>query len=149
MAPIEKSAVRVDNWAHADSLSCLYARILDEDPKAVLPQLKKWNVSKNPWLRRLSIVSLIYYNSQRQMVLPFEEIISLVKPQLEFEHYYVQKGVGWTLRECHNVYPEETFAFVLEHIRILSSYGFSTAMEKMSPRKREILKRATLKSRLA
>ena len=62
---LKKWAMRVDNWAHADSLSCLYARVLEEDPKAVLPQLKKWNGSKNPWLRRLSIVSLIYYSSQR------------------------------------------------------------------------------------
>lgn len=46
------------------------------------------------------------------------------------------------------MYPEETFAFVLENIHVLSSYGFSTAMEKMSPKKREILKRARLRSRL-
>lgn len=137
---LKKMSVKIDNWAHADGLSGIYAIILEEDPKTILPVLHHWNQSKKPWDRRLSIVSLFYYSSQRQKYLPVKQILSLVKTQLQFDHYYVQKGVGWTLRESHNVYPKETFAFITEHIHMLSAHAFSTSIEKMSTPQRQLLK---------
>jgi len=132
---------RIDNWAHSDSLSGLYARILEQDPRLVYPTLQKWNSSKNPWLRRLSIVSLLYYSAQRERVLPFKKIVALVEPQVDFEHYYVQKGVGWTLRESGNVYPEETYAFLEKNITRISAHAFSAATEKLTKPKKDRLKK--------
>lgn len=137
---LKRWSSRIDNWAHSDSLSGIYARLHEEDSAKLYPTFQKWNVSRNPWLRRLSIVSLIYYSSQREKVLPAKQILSLVEPQLDHEHYYVQKGVGWTLRECHNVYPDVTYAFLEKHITRLSSYAFSASTEKMSPSKKARLK---------
>ena len=131
---------RIDNWAHGDALCAIYARIHEEDSAKLYPTFQKWNSSKNPWLRRLSMVSLIYYSSQREKVLPAKQILSLVEPQLDHEHYYVQKGVGWTLRECHNVYPRATYSFLERNISRLSSYAFSASTEKMSPSKKSRLK---------
>jgi 3-methyladenine DNA glycosylase AlkD len=138
---LKKWSSRIDNWAHSDTLSGIYARILEQNPQAVYPTLVKWNSSKNPWLRRLSIVSLIYYRSQREKILPLKRILDLVHPQLEFDHYYVQKGVGWTLREAYNIYPAKTFAYVEKNIRKISSHAFSAATEKMSPKEKQHLKR--------
>ena len=56
---LKKWSERIDNWAHSDTLSGIYARLLEQNPKKILPTLEKWNSSKNPWLRRLSIVSLL------------------------------------------------------------------------------------------
>lgn len=137
---LKRWSLKVDNWAHSDTLSGLYARILEENPRTVYPTLVRWNTSTNPWLRRISIVSLIYYSSQRERVLPLNQILNLVRPQLEFDHYYVQKGVGWTLRETHNVYPEKTFTFIENNIKTISSHAFSSATEKMSPTKKQLLK---------
>jgi 3-methyladenine DNA glycosylase AlkD len=131
---------RIDNWAHSDSLSGIYACILEANPKLVYPTLEKWNASRNPWLRRLSIVSLLFYSSQRKKALPFAKIIRLVEPLLEDEHYYVQKGVGWTLREAGNLYPEETYAFLEKNIRRLSAAAFSSSTEKLARAKKERLK---------
>lgn len=138
---LKKWSARVDNWAHSDTLSGIYARILEDHPEGVYPTLIKWNSSKNPWLRRLSIVSLLYYSSQRQKVLPLKNILALVQPQLEFDHYYVQKGVGWTLRETYNVYPKPAFSFIEKNIGKINAYAFSAAIEKMSLKEREHLKR--------
>jgi 3-methyladenine DNA glycosylase AlkD len=138
---LKKWSVRVDNWAHSDSLSGLYARILEGEPSLVYPAFETWNRSKNPWLRRLSIVSLLYYSSQRKSVLPFKEIISLIEPQIEFDHYYVQKGVGWALRETGNVYPAETYQFLEGNVRRLSAAAFSAATEKITKTRKDRLKR--------
>ncbi len=137
---LKKWSSRIDNWAHSDTLSGIYARILEGTPGLVYPTLVTWNGSKNSWLRRLSIVSLIYYSSQREKVLPLKKILVLLKPQLEFDHYYVQKGVGWTLRETSNVYPEPTYAFIEQNIKKLSATAFSAATEKMSQKQRAHLK---------
>lgn len=138
---LKKWSTKVDNWAHSDTLSGIYARILEDHPEKVYPTLVKWNSSINPWLRRLSMVSLLYYSSQRQKVLPLKKILALIEPQLEFDHYYVQKGVGWTLRETYNVYPKSAFSFMEKNIGKISVHAFSAATEKMSPKEREHLKR--------
>ncbi|MGE0526706.1 MAG: DNA alkylation repair protein [Bdellovibrionales bacterium] len=131
---------RIDNWAHSDTLSGIYARIHEDCGREVYKTFREWNRSENPWLRRLSIVSLFYYSSQRQKYPSFKQVATLLKPQLNFDHYYVQKGVGWTLRESGNVYPRETFAFIEGHISKISSHAFSAATEKMTPRQRHHLK---------
>jgi 3-methyladenine DNA glycosylase AlkD len=139
--PVLKNwAHRIDNWAHSDSLSSIYVRILETDRKAMLPILEEWSDSQNPWLRRQSIVSLLYYSSARKNVLPFSKLISMVKKQMRNEHYYVQKGVGWALREIGNVYPSETLTFLEANIGAVSAAAFTAATEKLSPAKKNHLK---------
>lgn len=144
---LKKWSSRIDNWAHADTLSGIYARIHEESPAEVYETFKKWNSSNNPWLRRLSIVSLIFYSSQRKKAPPLNRVIALLKPQLKFDHYYVQKGVGWTLREAGNVYPDQIYAFIEKNIHNISSQAFSAATEKMSPKRRDHLKQLRKKFR--
>ncbi len=138
---LKKWALRIDNWAHSDGLSSIYTRILESDRKAMLPILEDWSDSNNPWLRRQSIVSLLYYSSARKDVLSFVKLISLVKKQLHHEDYYVQKGVGWTLREIGNVYPDEVFAFLEANIGAVSAGAFSAATEKLSPAQKTHIKK--------
>lgn len=138
---LRKWSARIDNWAHSDTLSGIYAKILEKSPALVYPTFEKWNQSKNPWLRRQSIVSLLYYSSQRKKVLPLKKILSLVEPLLEDEHYYVQKGVGWTLRETGNIYPKETYNFLEKNILKLSSHAFTAATEKLSKPQKGRLKK--------
>ncbi len=137
---LKKWSLKIDNWAHSDTLSGIYARILEDNPNLIYPTLEKWNRSKNPWLRRLSIVSLIYYHSQREKVLPLSKILPMVDSQLEFDHYYVQKGVGWTLRETYNAYPNATFVYIKKNILKLSAHAFSAATEKIPSKQKNQLK---------
>jgi 3-methyladenine DNA glycosylase AlkD len=144
---LKKWSLKIDNWAHADALSAIYARIHEEAPTTAYLTFKKWNLSKNPWLRRLSIVSLFYYSSQRKHPPPLHKVTFLLKPQLKYPHYYVQKGVGWTLREAWNVYPKPVYAFVEKNIHDISAIAFSAATEKMPLHTREHLKRIRKNSR--
>ncbi len=138
---LKKWPVRIDNWAHSDTLSGIFARAHENSPGETYKTFAKWNGSKNPWLRRISIVSLLYYSSQRKKYPSLSKIKTLLKPQLNFDHYYVQKGVGWTLREAGNVYPFPVYEFIENNIESISATAFSAAVEKMSPKQREHLKR--------
>ena len=57
-----------------------------------------------------------------------------------FDDYYVQKGVGWALRELHTVYPRETLPFIQLHLKNISPIAFTIAIEKMSLKEKEKLK---------
>ena len=132
----------VDNWAHSDGLSKFYTRLLEEEgiETTFLGHLKKWNSDKNPWKRRQSMVSLLYYAKTKQKHLSFKTIISFVEPLLNDGEYFVQKGLGWTLRETYNLYPEFTFKFVDKNFSKISSTAFSATCEKMSEKEKTILK---------
>lgn len=132
----------VDNWGHSDTLSKLLTRFLEmeEHQKQFLKLLQKWNKHKNPWLRRQSMVALLYYARTKNQHPQFKTIISLVSTQLEAQEYYVQKGLGWTLRESYNVYPELTYKFVSDNFHKVSPVAFTAAIEKMSEKEKTILK---------
>jgi 3-methyladenine DNA glycosylase AlkD len=51
---------------------------------------------------------------------------------LKDKEYYVQKAVGWTLRELGTVYPKQTFSYLISHIKSVSSIAFTIATEKMN-----------------
>ncbi|MBI5369858.1 DNA alkylation repair protein [Candidatus Uhrbacteria bacterium] len=131
----------IDNWAHSDVLSKIYSFLLEQHPDLVLPQLKKWNHSFNPWKQRASLVSLIYYASPKRKTPSVKTVLEFVEPLIKSRDKYVAKAVGWTLRESYNVYPKETLAFIRLHVRDLSADAFSYATEKLNNKTKEELKK--------
>lgn len=124
---------QVDDWGLCDALAKIYTKILVVLPQEVYKQLKKWNADENLWKRRQSVVSLLYYSRTKKLHPSFEQVRDLLTPLLADKEYYVQKGVGWTLRELHTVYPAETLAWLKRDIKLVSSIAFTIAIEKMDP----------------
>lgn len=122
---------QVDDWGLCDALAKIYTKILVVLPQEVYKQLKKWNTDENLWKRRQSLVSLLYYSRTKKQHPSFDQVRQLVARLLPDKEYYVQKGVGWTLRELHTVYPAETLAWLKRDIKLLSSIAFTIAIEKM------------------
>jgi len=132
----------IDNWAHSDGYSSTIARLLELDQKTIFPTLKKWNTSKNPWERRQSLVGLFYYSSSRKKTIPLNLALPLVQKRIKDDHYYVQKGVGWTLREIGNLDQKVLVTFLQKNIKVLSSVAFTTSIEKLSLDQKTTLKNA-------
>ena len=129
----------VNDWPLCDSLSKVNTKVLESFPGDVYTVLAAWNKDADLWKRRQSVVSLLYYSRTKKEHLPYSKITSLLTPLLTDKEYYVQKGVGWTLRELYNVYPTETMAFVTKHIKSISPIAFTTSIEKMSMVEKEAL----------
>jgi 3-methyladenine DNA glycosylase AlkD len=123
---------QVDDWGLCDALAKIYTKILMVAPNEVYAQLKEWNRDENLWKRRQSVVSLLYYSRTKKKYPAFNDIEQLITPLLSDKEYYVQKGVGWSLRELHTVYPEQTLTWLKTHIKQLSSIAFTIAMEKLN-----------------
>ncbi len=121
----------VTDWPLCDALAKINSKILEAYPDKVYKQLVAWNKDKDQWKRRQSVVSLLYYSRTLKVHLPYEKIAALIEPLLADKEYYVQKGVGWSLREMGNVYPKQTLAFLTKHIKSISAIAFTIAIEKL------------------
>jgi len=131
---------RIDNWAHSDQLSNIYARILEHDPTAYAV-FRRWNRSPNAWARRQSVVALLYFARQRRRPLPANKILPLVERLLGDQDPFVQKGVGWCLREAGTLYPGAVRAFITAQLGRLLAAAFATASEKTPTALRQRWKR--------
>ncbi|HUG05431.1 MAG TPA: DNA alkylation repair protein [Candidatus Limnocylindria bacterium] len=121
---------RVDNWCHSDGLSSLYSWILAGDPDAVYPQLRAWNRTEDQWLRRISLVSLIHYSGKNAVFVPLDRALPLVTTCLKDEREYVQKAVGWVLREMGHAHPEAVRVYIEEHLTAMSAVALRRAIER-------------------
>lgn len=122
---------RCDNWLHSDAISALLSAALEDCPER-LSLFKKWNHDKNPWRRRQSIISLHYYSRLRKKTLPSSVTLPLIEALLDDSHFYVQRAVGWALRECYNVDPQNTLLFLEKNITRVAPAGYYAATEKLN-----------------
>ncbi|HLI70918.1 MAG TPA: DNA alkylation repair protein [Ktedonobacteraceae bacterium] len=130
---------RVENWAHCDSLANIYSYLLAQRHDEVYDQLRQWNASTEIWLRRLSLVSLIHYSGKKAVFLPLDEVLPMLTNCLDDQRLYVQKALGWVLRETGYVYHDEVRAYLEKYITIMSSIAFSTAADCFQPADRQEL----------
>ena len=121
----------LDNWAHADLLCSVLARMFEHSQNVMLPVYLKWNSHQNSWLRRCSMVGTFYYSALRTNHPSFTLAKKLVDPHFTAKEYYVQKAVGWTIREMYNVYPAEAVKYIESNLGKLSSVAWVAASEKL------------------
>ena len=106
----------VDTWALMDPLgsNCLGELILRD--AQVEKTLIKWRNSSNFWRRRATILPYLYLSLKRN----YEKsnaikILSAMKPHLSDNEFFVEKAVGWVLRELSKREPELVRRFIDEH----------------------------------
>jgi len=98
-------------WDSVDALASNYlGRYLRLFPKQRETVIKSWRKSENRWLRRSCLIFQLRYKSQTN----FELLKSLI---LEFKHekeFFIQKAIGWSLREYAKTNPVSVRNFVEE-----------------------------------
>lgn len=124
---------RIDNWAHSDELAHAFANQLQVQEKEVAALLSSYNRSSNPWDRRQSMVVPIRINRKDGKQLPWTQLESWLLNLLEDKDYFVQKGVGWCLRDLARNFPEKVHRFTDTYVTRLSAPAFATASEKVAP----------------
>lgn len=130
----------INCWDQADELAKRFSFLYEAKPALVYPTLNKWNADRDPWKRRLSIVSLYCYARLHDRHPPLRHVLPLVESLIGDNDRYVQKGVGWTLREAHSVSPNQVYDFIARHATDLHSAAFSTATEKITAKRKQRLK---------
>lgn len=130
----------IDNWAISDGFSGICGKLMVKNSSELFLDLERLNQSENFWERRQSLVILVnYYKKTPQPESVFRALL-LVENLLEDQEYFVQKGLGWLLRELGELYPAELELFLYNHIKILSPIAFTSATEKIDLSMKEELK---------
>lgn len=107
---LEKCVVEKSWWETVDTLDAFIGDIVRQDKELVNVMLD-WAVSDNIWLRRIAIDFQQEYKENTDTVL-LEKIIVL---NLGSNEFFINKAIGWSLRDYSKVNPTWVAGFVKKH----------------------------------
>ncbi len=103
-------------------------------------KINQWTTHQNFPVRRMAAVVLIY--AIRKNTLSTLKPFDIAKNLLEDEHYLVQKGYGWMLKELSVHHPNDVINFLHTHINHMPRTAFRYALEKLPKEtKQKMMKR--------
>ena len=70
--------------------------------------LPKWRTSKNIWLRRTAILFQLNYKKETD----FELLCDIIRENLDSKEFFINKAIGWALRQYARVNPKAVKKFV-------------------------------------
>ncbi len=131
---------KIDNWAHSDFLSSIIGRHMIYAESNIYKELYTLNNAENFWERRAALVPLLFHLKSKKSNLTMNHFYDSINPRILDEAYYVQKAVGWLLREFGEKFPNELLSYLYQNAYQMSSIAFATATEKISSTNKEKLK---------
>lgn len=86
--------------------------------------IDRWLLSKDKWLIRCALLFQLKYKTETDLGLLFDTILK-IPPTHEF---FINKAIGWVLRENTRLYPEAIIDFVRDHDAVLSKLSKKEAL---------------------
>ena len=106
-----------DSWAIADHACMAGQRRLSADP-ARLGDVEEWTKSDHMWTRRAALVITLPFNRTRdaseQELAIREQVLGWAAGYVDDKEWFIQKAVGWWLRDLSKRDPERVKAFLAE-----------------------------------
>jgi len=113
-------------WDTVDCLDSMVGVIVLKHPEAVDIMLK-WSVDDDFWLRRVAIDHQMKFKNKTNT-----EVLSKVIINNFFQtEFFINKAIGWSLRECSKHNPEWVAEFLKEHKDNLSKLSYREASKRM------------------
>lgn len=96
-------------WDTVDFLAAIIAGAwFKKFPEHIKPVTEKWNTSENIWLQRTSILFQLKYKKDTDLKL----LSKYIKRLFSSNEFFVQKAIGWILREYSKTDPVMVQKFV-------------------------------------
>ncbi len=106
---IESMLIQNAWWDSVDGLSSqVVAPYFKKFPQVKSSCIDKWKISDNMWLRRVSIIHQLKAKKDTDLDLLTECILL----NSESKEFFLQKAIGWALREYAKINPEWVIRFV-------------------------------------
>ncbi len=129
----------IRNWAHTDVLSGLALSDFIARGIVSIDTLGGWTESPSKWRRRSVPVMMI---DLLKTEIPLKRMLATIAPLMEDADKFVQKGLGWFLREAWKVRPVETEKFLLKWKDTCGRTIIQYATEKMDKKEKERFRKA-------
>jgi len=130
------------NWAHTDVLSGQALAHFIVNKIVDIESLKEWTEASSKWKRRSVPVTLV---DVLKTNIPLKTLFSTIKPLMLDDEKFVQKGLGWFLREAWKLYPKKTEDFLLKWKDSCGRTIIQYATEKMDKENKTRFKRVKKK----
>ncbi|MFK8038582.1 MAG: DNA alkylation repair protein [Crocinitomicaceae bacterium] len=121
----EKLAMQNQWWDTIDVIAPkLMANYFLKFPDERDMAIDKWLVSNDKWLIRCAILFQLKYKTNTDLNLLFETILRIPPT----EEFFINKAIGWILRENTRLYPNAIIDFVRDNGHILSALSKKEAL---------------------
>ena len=109
---IEEMITEKSWWDSVDNIaSMITGPYFRKFPAQIKPVTQKWNRSDNFWLQRSSILFQKAYREKTDTALLSKYILHCAGSK----EFFIQKAIGWSLREYAKTDPEWVLEFVQKH----------------------------------
>jgi 3-methyladenine DNA glycosylase AlkD len=95
-------------WDSVDSIAPLVGELARKYPELVEETINHWSVDDNYWLRRVAILFQLKYKQQTNEALLYDYMVK----NADSKEFFLQKAIGWALREYSKTNPESVKAFI-------------------------------------
>ena len=96
-------------WDYVDDIAVhSIAPIVQAYPDVMKPKMLAWSRDKNIWIRRSAILSQLFAKDATDLKL----LYACIEPSLGSEEFFLNKAIGWALRQLAWTQPKTVLAYV-------------------------------------
>ena len=98
-------------WDTVDMIATkLVGNLVLKNPDLIDKTMNDWVIDENIWLRRTAILFQLSYKDQTNEEILYEYIVK----NANRKEFFIQKAIGWALREYSKTNPESVLRFINE-----------------------------------
>jgi 3-methyladenine DNA glycosylase AlkD len=115
-------------WDFVDSIaSKSLGGLLTSYPRRMRSTMLKWSRCGNLWKRRSAIICQLGFKGETNLDL----LYACIEPSLSSKEFFLQKAIGWALRQYAWTDPREVARYVREHHDELSALSKREALKNI------------------
>ncbi len=107
---LEYMITRKSWWDTVDNISHIVGILFRRYPDVREKYLTNWRASKNIWLRRTAILFQLDFKRETD----FDLLCDIIRENLGSKEFFINKAIGWALRQYARVDPKAVKKFVKE-----------------------------------
>lgn len=124
-----------DSWAIADHACMAGQKRLVADPTRI-DQVEFWVTSDHIWTRRAALVITLPWTKQNNPkpdeLIIRDRVLGWAATLVPDRNWFIQKAIGWWLRDLSKHDPERTKAFIAEHGHQMKPFAAKEAMRLLN-----------------
>lgn len=113
-------------WDTVDVIDILIGEIGLNDAR-IADLMLEWSQSDSIWLRRIAIDHQRLYKEKTKE----DILVKIISNNFNTEEFFINKAIGWSLREYSKTNPKFVERFVLEHQHQLSPLSYREALKRI------------------
>jgi 3-methyladenine DNA glycosylase AlkD len=102
--------------------------LVERYPQEIKPLMLKWSRSENFWKRRTSIICQLGFGHETDL----ELLYACIEPSLGSKEFFLQKAIGWALRQYAWKDPKEVKRYVTQNQDRLAPLSRREALKNLT-----------------